>query len=150
MYAVDECLGIAALDFTDEFGNSAVGQQHELLDQLVGILGLLEEYAYGMSCLVYVKTDLYTVKTQGSVLETFCTQYLGKTVQGHYLCLELIARQFILTALLLTLNDCLNLLIGKTAVAAYHGACYAGAFYHAGIGHFKYNGVCEFILILTQ
>ena len=90
-----------------------------------------------MTLLIYVKTDLHTVKAQGAVGKTFVTQDLGQTVKGHDLILELVARQRLLATLLLTLYDGLHLLICETAVAAYHCTCYAGAFYHAGISHLQ-------------
>ena len=63
MYAVDECLGVSALDVTDEFCHGTVGQQHKLLDQLVGILRLLEEYTDRVTFFIYVKAHLHSVET---------------------------------------------------------------------------------------
>ena len=103
-----------------------------------------------MSLLINVKAYLDTVKAECSIYKTLVTQYLGQTVQGHYLVLEFIAGKFLLTALLLTLYDGLHLLISKTSVAANHCPGYAGTLYHTGISHLNYHGVRELVFILTQ
>ena len=38
MHTIYECLGISSLDCANGLGHDTVGQQHEFLDQFVGIL----------------------------------------------------------------------------------------------------------------
>ena len=63
------------------FRHSAVGQQHKLLDELVGIFRLLEEAARGVPFLVDIEVQFFAVEVHGSVLEATLAQLLRHAVQ---------------------------------------------------------------------
>ena len=150
MHTIYECLGIAALDCTNGLRHDAVGKQHELLHQLVGILRLLEIYTKGMSLLINVKPHLNTVKTQGTICKTFLPQDLGQRIKSHYLILELIAGQRFLLTLLLPLNYSLYFLVCEPTVTSNNGTRYTGTFYNTSVCHLHYDRKRELILVLTQ
>ena len=65
---VGQYLGLLALGhLAHALGHRAVGQQHEFLHQLVGVLGYLDVSGYGVSILVDFKTDFGAVKADGAV-----------------------------------------------------------------------------------
>ena len=73
VHAVDECLAFAAfLGFAYGGGNCFVGQEHELLDEFVGIFRHFEIYADRVTCLVDVETHFFTVEVDRSVLKPAC------------------------------------------------------------------------------
>lgn len=65
-------------------GHGTVGQQHELLNELVGILGFLEEYSCRMTFLINIKAHFHTVKFHRAVFVAFLAQNLGKAVKSQY------------------------------------------------------------------
>ena len=74
-----------------ELRHTAVGQQHELLDHLVGLLLLLEVDAEGFSVVVEPELDLLAFEGDGTVPETLGAQGLGQTVEGEDLLGEVAA-----------------------------------------------------------
>ena len=75
--------------FADQFGHLFIGQQHELLDQLVGILRLLEEDAGWFSGIIHDNLHFYPVEINGSAGKAFCPQFFSKCVEGEDLRLHL-------------------------------------------------------------
>ena len=73
---------------------SAVGQQHELLDHLVGLLLLLEVDAEGFSVVVEPELDLFAFEGDGSVPEPLGAEGLCQPVEGEDLLGEVAASGF--------------------------------------------------------
>ena len=127
-------LGIDGLTYA--LGHGTVGQKHELLYQLVGILRALEIYAQWLALLVYLELHLLAVEVHGSGLESPGPQLLGHPVQhdeflGKVLCrlitgvrrLCLVARTAVvlLAGFPVVFQHLLHFLVGKPPVAPYHG-----------------------------
>ena len=82
MDAVGEYLGLLALGHAAYLlGYGAVGQQHEFLDQLVGVLRHLKVNTDGFALLVYLELHLIAVEVDGSGGEAAFAQLLGQAVQ---------------------------------------------------------------------
>ena len=82
MDAIGQRLGLlAALRLSDILGHGAVGEQHELLDELVGIALALEVGACGTAVGVDVEVQLLTLELHRPVLEPFGTELLGQHVE---------------------------------------------------------------------
>src|SRR3712207_676257 len=122
------------LYFSEGLGHGAVGQQHEFLDELVGVLGALEVAAGGLSLFVDVEMELLSVEFHGAVLESFATQLLGQSVEED----EQLGVLTLVAALgsgwgglsravddAVVLKDLLYFLVGVAAVAADDGVDYA-------------------------
>ena len=115
--AIHERLPLAAaLRLSDCGRHGAVGKEHELLYELVGILRHLEIHAYGVARLVDIKAHFLTVEINRTVLKAARTQLFGQTVE---------CQQFLSEVSLARLDHLLGLFIGKAAVALYDGAAYA-------------------------
>ncbi len=72
MYTVYKCLGFLFLGRNAYCrGNSLVGKEHEFLDELVGILGFLEEHRCGMSVLINIEAYLNAVKFYRTIVVAF-------------------------------------------------------------------------------
>ena len=68
MNTIGQHLGLLVLgNLADAFCYCAIGQQHEFLHQLIGILGHLEVNTGGLAFFVYLETNLATVKIDGTV-----------------------------------------------------------------------------------
>ena len=75
--AVGEYFGLLALGHAAYLlGHGTVGQQHELLDQLVGVLRHLEVDTDGFALLVYLELHLVAVEVDGSSGEAAFAQLL--------------------------------------------------------------------------
>ena len=86
-------LGLGPLAYpANAFGHGAVGQEHELLHQFVGILGHLEVYTCGFTFLVGLKAYLTSVKINGSAGEALPPQLLGHAVQCDKLLGKMLGR----------------------------------------------------------
>ena len=115
---------------TNEFSHCAIGKQHELLNELVGILRLLVVAASGVALLVNIEVKLLTVELHGTILEACGTQFLRQSVEHYYLCrifasIRLVlrsSRRRLASAIYNTilLKNVLHLLIGKAPVTLYH------------------------------
>ena len=81
--SIGKGLGFLALGYlTNGLGNGAVGEEHELLDEFVGVLGTLEIATGGLALLVDVELHLLGVEIDGAALEAFLTKLLGKGIEG--------------------------------------------------------------------
>ena len=79
---VGERLGLFAfLGDAHAFSHCAVGQQHELLHQLVSILSLFEVDAERFAVLVNLESRFLAVKVDGTLFEAFVAQHVGHAVQ---------------------------------------------------------------------
>ena len=95
VYAVRQSLRFlrTLLHLAYALSHSAVGEEHELLDELVGILCLLEVDAERLACLVNLKSHFLAVEVDGSALEACCTELLGELVEhDEHLCVFLAHR----------------------------------------------------------
>ena len=63
------------------FSHGAVGEEHELLDEFVGILRALEVATHRLALLVYVEVQLFAVELHGAVLEACSAQLLSQSVE---------------------------------------------------------------------
>ena len=123
--AVDEALGAAPLgDLADVLGHRQVGQEHELLHELVGVLGLLEVHAYWFPVPVDFKTDLGAVEFDGARLVALLAELLGQAVEHEDLAGVVASAR---------LDDLLRLLVGEAAVGADDGG-HDAAVEHSGVG----------------
>ena len=98
------------------FGYGAVGKQHELLYQLVGIFRLLEVDADGFALLVNFELHFVAVEVDGSCLKAVLTQYFGKLIQLEHLFLEVSFAGF---------YNLLGFFVGEAAVALDDGMYHA-------------------------
>ena len=133
MDAVDEGLGLGLLGtlsplssflfpLSYTLGHGAVGQQHELLDELGGIVRLLEVGTRGLSRLVDVEVQFLAVELHGTVLEAPLAQGLRHLVEHDELG-GVVANQSLTPGPSILLQYLLHLLVGVAAVAAYDGMC---------------------------
>ena len=139
VYAVRENLGFFAFgNFSDGFGDGAVGQQHELLHQLVGIFRLLEVYAQRLSLVVYLELHFHPVELQCAVGEAFLAQYLGQAVQFQ---------QFELVVALARLDDLLRLFVGEAPVALDDGVHDAVVQHFGLVVEGEDDAVCQLLFV---
>ena len=88
--AVDESLlgfwllafGFWLFRLPDMLGDGAVGQQHELLDELRGVVALLEVGAGGLAILVDVEMQFLAVELHSPALKAALTQTFCQPVKG--------------------------------------------------------------------
>ena len=79
MNPIDEILGLFPLrSLSYRFGDSEVGQEHELLDEFIGIFRFLEIDTYRFPCLIDLKAHLGAVELQSACIitaeaELFCS-----------------------------------------------------------------------------
>ena len=142
MDAIDKRFGFAAsFCLADICGDGFVGQEHEFLDELVGVFRLFEVYAGGMTVLVDVEAHFHAVEVDRAVFVALLAQNLSQSVESEYL-VGIVA--------FAGLNHILGFLISEAAVAAYDGACYV-RFNDAGLGvHLENHREGEFVLVGTQ
>ena len=131
--------GLSLGNFTDVLGHLAVGQEHELLDEFVGILGHMDMYTSGLTLLVNVKLNLLAVERHRStLLEAATAQLLSHLIEHGQLLGQVALARF---------QDVLSLLIGEAPVAAGDGVANF-VFLHLGLGiHLHNDRVGKFILI---
>ena len=63
------------------FSNSTVGEQHEFLDELRGIIRFLEVRTDRFTLFINIKVQFLAVELDGTALETTFTKFLGQFVQ---------------------------------------------------------------------
>ena len=98
---------LAAPHLPAELRDAAVGQQHELFDQLVRLLLFLEIDAQRLAVFIEFELRLGTVEADGSAPEPFAPHGLRQPVERQYLLGEVAAAGF---------DHLLRLLIGEAAV----------------------------------
>ena len=64
--SLSNCLSLVAWYLADAFGHGAVGQEHELLDELVGFLRFLEVNAQWFTLFIYFEAHFHTVEIHGT------------------------------------------------------------------------------------
>ena len=168
MDAIGQHLGLLSARHTaDTLGHGAIGQQHEFLDELVGILGHLEIDALGMACLVDFEAHFLAVEVHGSGSKAASAQLFGHAVQDDELLgkvlggagtLAPLGRQgsvagavIVLGAgLVVCLEHGLNLLVGEASVAADDGVGQVPVL-HLGLGiEVEDDAVGELLLVGAQ
>ena len=158
---VRQCLRLLSLLHTsNRLCDGLVGQQHEFLDELVGIFRGLEIGSYRLTCLVDIEMQFLTVELHGTVLETGGTQFLGKGIEfdEHLRILTLIGillrswgRRFTRAILhTIVLQDLLHLLIGITTVTLNHRMSQVPLLDVRLIVELEDHTVTEFLLIRTE
>ena len=148
MDAVDEGLLRLVLLFAlftghlaDAFGHRAVGQQHEFLDELVGVLALLEIHGEGLALLVDLEAHLRAVEVHAARLEAFGAQDFGEAVQ--------LAQLFGVVAVL-AFEDFLHLFVAVAAVAARHRVGQMPVLHLAFFVDFKHDAVGQLVFVGAQ
>ena len=77
MDSIDEGLGLLPFGWTShKLGHGTIGQEHELLDQFVRLLGHLEIDAQGFALLVDLEFHLIPIEIDRPLLEASLTQLL--------------------------------------------------------------------------
>ena len=142
VYAVHEGLRpLPASRFADVGGHGAVGQQHELLDEFVGIFRLLEVHAQGFALFVQLEAHLRPFEGDGPVGKAALAQLLGQAVQGEH---------FVAQVALAGFDYLLRLLVGEAAVAANDGAGDVVGVHFGFVVQLEQHRVGEFVLVGAQ
>ena len=160
MYSVRQCLCfLPLLNLAHALGHAAVGQQHELLHQFVGVFRLLEIAAYGLALVVYIKVELLTVKLHSAMLEPRRAQAFSQAVERYQLggILALVSfraglRRGLASAVLhaVVLENLLHLLVAEPAVALDDGVDQTPRLYLGIVVHVEHRAVSQFLLVGTQ
>ena len=166
MYAVGQRLGFLAFRHDAyHLRHAAVGKEHELLDEFVGIFRHLHVSAYGMPFLVNLEAHLGAVETYGAVLEPLLAQEFGKAVERHEFFgilafegrtlgqgLGVLAGQgeVFFGGGAVALEDCLHLFVGEAAVGLDDRVCQVPREHLAARVHLKDGGISELFLIGAQ
>ncbi len=139
MYAVHKGLCLFALThFTYVLGHLLVSQQHEFLDELVGLFRHVQVHAYGLAGLVDVKFNFLAVECHRTVGKTLLAYALSQVVELEYLVGKVA---------LAGLNHLLRVFVGKAAVAAYHGVAYVVVQQFGVVGNLEYHRECQLLLV---
>ena len=105
VYAVRQRLRfLSALRFSYVFCYGAVGQQHEFLNQLIGIALPLEVGTRRAALLVDVEVQLLALEFHGTILESLVAQFLGQHVEQQQL-LRILALQVVGSQLLVAVEE---------------------------------------------
>ena len=115
--------------FADVFGHGLVGQQHELLDEPVGLLTFLDVHSRGVGVLVEDELHLLTLEVDGTALVARRPQHCGDAVQGE----DGVGNVGAVADA--GVYDGLRLLVGHAAVAAYDSLAHPGLVHLAFIVH---------------
>ena len=129
------------LHATDTFGHRFIGQQHEFLNQLVGIFRHLEVGADRFASLVDIKVQLLAVELYTTVLESGFAQFFGQRIK--------LQQEFGVFAFSL-FNNLLNLFVGIATVALNHGVCQMPILDVCLVVHLEDNAVAQFFLVGAQ
>ena len=148
--------------FAYALGHGAVGQQHELLDQFIGILGHLEIHAQGLAVLVDVEARFLTVEIHGALGKSATAHSFGHTVQGDEflgkvfcrlvfgsLWVNVVAGVLVIlgTGLAMCLQHLLHFLVDESTVAAGYRLCQVPVFHHSLLVHEENDAIGQFVLV---
>ena len=166
VYSIYKYLGLLPLGhLAYALCHGSVGQQHELLNQLVGIFGHLEEDARRLALLVYLEAYLASVKVYRASGKAPAPQFLGHAVEHDELLGKVLGRLCIgrkrlvvvagavvvlLAGLVMCLQYLLHLLVGEASVAAYDGVCQVPVLYLGLLVERKDDAVSQLVLVGTQ
>ena len=129
MDTIYECLCLAARTLCrsltnafaagcNKFSDSAVGKEHELLDQPVSLLGNLLVNVHRTSLLVYLNLHLRTIKTDGTRCKSLLAKLGRKAVQDEDSVSDL-GRNALVGHARTCLNDHLSIFVCKTEIRIY-------------------------------
>ena len=161
MDTIGQRLGLYALFHTTyRLGYGLVGQQHELLNEFVGIFRHLEIGLDGLTCLVDIKVEFLTIELHRTVLESGSTQFLGEGIEfDKHLSVLTLVRMFLrsrgcwLTCTVLhtiVLQDLLHLLVCITTITADDGMGEVPLLDVCLIIEFEDDTIAEFLLVRTE
>ena len=142
MNTVRQRLGFGALlDLAYALGHRTVGQQHELLDELCGVVRLLEVRTGRLAVLVDVEVQFLAIELHGTTFEATLTQAFGQSVQRAQLLsiVAVLARQYLL-----------HLLVGIAAVALDDRMGYMKVLHVRFVVQQEDDRVAELLLVRTQ
>ena len=137
-----------------------VGQQHELLDELIGVFRAFEVAFDGLAFLVDVEVQLLALEFHGSVLEPLCPEAFGHAVEHD----QFLGKLALIGVLLgggrcglaaavhyaVLLENGLCLLIGKAPVTADDGVGQMPVFDIRLLVHLEDDAVAELVLVGAQ
>ena len=160
VYTIGQSLGLFTLcHLADRFSHRSVGEQHKLLDELVGILRVLEVAAYRLALFVYIEVKFLAVELHGSVLEACRAQLLCQTVELNE-CVGILAtvsslrsrRSRIARSVhnAVVLKQLLHLLVGVAAVRLYYGVNDAILLHVGVVVEIEDDGECQLLLVGAQ
>jgi len=129
------------LDLANGLGNGTVGQQHELLDQLMGLLAFFDHDADGLALRVQLKSYFCRRKVDSPFLKTCFAETLSQLIQRSYFCQ-------VKTGLLL--DDLLHFLVSKAMVRMDHRPAQPCILDFAFGGHAEDGGKGELVLMRPQ
>ena len=138
--------GLSALGFSNKLGNRPVGEQHEFLNQMVGVAADLEVHAGGLVLLIKLEFDFLLIEAECAFAHTSGTQLLRHTVEGPDGVVEICFLSF----RVVVLNDLLRLFIGKSAVAVNGCSAKPTVVYGPILVHLKDGAEGVFIFVRAE
>ncbi len=143
--AVDEGFGgVLVFRFAYVFGDGAVGQEHEFLDEPVGLLAFFDVDADGLGVFVELEFHLLGLEVDGAGFEACLAEARGEGVEGH----DGVGDGSAVACA--GVDDGLRFLVGHAAVAADDGLAHP-AFEDFGFGvHLHDDAEAELLLVLAQ
>ena len=159
MHTIDKCLGLLARALCrsvsdalaagrHKLRHSAIGQEHELLDEPVGLLGHLLIDIHRTALLVHLDLHLRTVEAYGSSRESLLAE-LGRQTMKRKDCRYYLCRDTLVSSLRLV-YDLLSFLVCKSIVGIYDGLAEPLADDAAERSHLEDCRECEFLLLRTE
>ena len=161
MDTIRQSLGLRAfLHTANALSNRLISQQHELLDEFIGILRGLKVGAYGFTCLIDIEMQFLAVELHRTVLESGCTEFLSQGIEFDELVGILALIGFLLRGRrcrlaravfhTIILQDLLNLFIGIAAVALDDGMCQMPGLDVGLVVHLEDNTVTELFFVWAE
>ena len=167
VHTVGEYLGFLSLWYAaNHFGYAAVGQEHELFDEFVGVFCHLYVCGYWVSLVVDFKAHLGAVEAYRAVCKTLCAQDFGQAVEryklfgvfahrlavGTFYRFGVVSRQSEVfgRGFAILLQYVLHFLVCKPAVAAYHGVRKVPVVNFSLFVHAENGTVRQFFLVGAQ
>ena len=153
------CL-LPLLHTSDGLCHRLISQQHELLDEFVGIFRHLEVSLDGFARLIDIEVEFLAIKLHGAILETGSTQFLGKGIKfdqfgSVFSLIGMILRsrgRWFACAILhaIILQNLLHLLIGIATIALNHRMSQMPLLDVRLVVHLEDDTITEFLLVRTQ
>ena len=161
MDSIGQGLGFhALLYFSYRFCYRLIGQQHEFLNEFIGILRYLEISLDGFAFLIDVEVQLLAIELYRAVLKACCSQFLGECVELNQFCgvLALVGtllggrggRLACSVLYAIVFENLLYFLVGITTIALDDGVCQVPFLNVSLVIHLENHAVAEFFLVGAQ
>ena len=132
---------LLGVDLGQESRHFHIGQKHEVLDELVGLLHALDDHAKRLARLVELKAHLLRVEVDAASLEALVPQLRGKVTE-HL--------QFLGPIAFACFEALLGFLVGEASVGVNHRAAKPPS-HHLGLrGHLKHRTEREAVFVRAQ